>query len=82
MPGYRCPSPMRAQQSFASERGACFGVGVGCPSFGGQRTDRGGSSRLLAAVATELNPQLPADPAGGWALNSRLEAKLQRRSTL
>jgi hypothetical protein len=73
---------MRAQQFFGSENRACFSVGVGCPSFGGQRTDRGGSSRLLAAVVTELNPQLPADPAGWLALNGRLEAKLQRRSTL
>ena len=73
---------MRAQQSFVSESGARFSVGVGCPSFGGQRAVRGGSSRHLAAVVTELNLQLPADPAGGMALNSPLEATLLRRGTL
>jgi hypothetical protein len=82
MPGYQYLSPMRAQQSFVSESGARFSVGMGCPSFGGQRADRDGSNRLLAAVVTELNPQLPVDPAGGVALNSRVELTLLRRGTL
>ena len=35
------------------ESRACFSVGVGCPSFGGQRTVRGGVGRLLARVVTK-----------------------------
>jgi hypothetical protein len=73
---------MRAQQSFVSESSARFSVGVGCPSFGGQRPDCGGSSRLLAGVVTELSAQPPAEPASGLALNSRVELKLLRRGTL
>ena len=49
---------MKAQQSFESESGARFSVGVGCPSFGGQRTDGGGSSRLRASLGTGLKPSL------------------------
>ena len=65
---------MRAQPYFESESSAGFCVGVGCPSFGGQRTDRGGSSRLRTKVVTGLKPQRPAERAGGLALNSRVEA--------
>jgi hypothetical protein len=46
------------------ERRARFSVGLGCPSFGGQRAGRSCSSRLLASVVTDLNPPLPA--AGSW----------------
>ena len=49
---------MKAQQSFESESGARFSVGVGCPSFGGQRTDDGGSSRPRASLGTGLKPSL------------------------
>ena len=59
---------------FQSERRACFSVGVGCPSFGGQRADRGGSTRLRANVVTGLKPQQPAERAGGLALRSQPEA--------
>lgn len=39
----------------------CFSnVGLGCPSFGGQRTGGGGSNRLLATLVTGLNRSLPA----------------------
>ena len=65
---------MRAQPYFESESSAGFSVGVGCPSFGGQRTDRGGSRRLRTKVVTGLKPQRPAERAGGLALNSRVEA--------
>ena len=65
---------MRAQQSFVSESGARFSVGVGCLSFGGQRPDRGGLSRLRARVVTGLKPLRHAEQAGCLALNSRLEA--------
>jgi hypothetical protein len=82
MPGYQYPSPMKALQSFVSESGARFSVGVGCPSFGGQRTDRGDSSRLRASVVTGLKPLRHAEQAGGLALNSRLEATFKRRGTL
>jgi hypothetical protein len=34
------------------EQRALFSVGVGCPSFGGQRTVRGDSSRLLVGLVT------------------------------
>ena len=37
------------------ESRACFSVGVGCPSFGGQRTVRGGVGRLPARVVTSQN---------------------------
>ena len=49
---------MRALLSFVNESGARFSVGMGCPSFGGQRTDSGGSSRLRAALVTGLMPSL------------------------
>jgi hypothetical protein len=65
---------MRAQPYFKSESSAGFSVGVGCPSFGGQRSDRGGSSRLRAKVVTGLKPLLHTEQAGGLASNSRLEA--------
>ena len=38
------------------ERRARFSVGVGCPSFGGQRTVGGGSGRLPAGVVTIFKP--------------------------
>ena len=49
---------MRAQASFVSGHGARFSVGLGCPSFGGQRTGRGGSTRLRASLVTGLMPSL------------------------
>jgi hypothetical protein len=42
------------------EERARFSVGVGCPSFGGQRTVRGDSSRLLAGLVTGQQAWLPA----------------------
>jgi hypothetical protein len=62
-------SSMRAQQSFVSELGARFSVGVGCPSFGGQRTDRGGSSRLRTGLVSKLEPSRP-----GLAESNQLRA--------
>jgi hypothetical protein len=50
---------MRAQPYFESESSAGFSVGVGCPSFGGQRTSRGGSSRPRAAVVTRFKAPRP-----------------------
>jgi hypothetical protein len=52
------PSAMRALPSFVSDNSARFSVGVGCPSFGGQRTNGGGSSRLRASLGTGLKPSL------------------------
>jgi hypothetical protein len=40
------------------ERRARFSVGLGCPSFGGQRTVRGHFSRLLASLVTDLKQPL------------------------
>jgi hypothetical protein len=60
---------MRAQPYFESESSAGFSVGVGCPSFGGQRTDRGGSIRLRAGLVTGLKAPRP-----DLAANSQLEA--------
>jgi hypothetical protein len=51
---------MRAQPYFESESSAGFSVGVGCPSFGGQRTGCGGSGRLRAALVTALKAPRPA----------------------
>jgi hypothetical protein len=42
------------------ERHALFSVGVGCPSYGGQRTVRGDLSRLLFGLVTGQQPWLPA----------------------
>ena len=47
------------------ERRARFSVGVGCPSFGGQRTVRGGSDRLLANVVTISSPMRPGKLLAG-----------------
>jgi hypothetical protein len=60
---------MRAQPYFESESRAGFSVGVGCPSFGGQRTGCGGSGRLRAGLVTGLKAPRP-----GSAAKSRLEA--------
>jgi hypothetical protein len=54
------PSSMRAQSYFESESSAGFSVGVGCPSFGGQRTGCGGSGRLRAGLVTGLKAPQPA----------------------
>jgi hypothetical protein len=40
------------------ERHARFSVGLGCPSFGGQRADRGGASRLLASLVASKRSSL------------------------
>jgi hypothetical protein len=60
---------MRAQPYIESESSAGFSVGVGCPSFGGQRTGRGGSSRPRAGLVTGLKAPRP-----GLAVKSQLEA--------
>jgi hypothetical protein len=60
---------MRAQPYFESESSASFSVGVGCPSFGGQRTDRIGSRRLRAGLVTGSKAARPA-----LASKSQLEA--------
>jgi hypothetical protein len=60
---------MRAQPYFERARTAGFGVRVGCPSFGGLRTDRGGSSRLRAGLVTGLSARRP-----DRAAKSQLEA--------
>jgi hypothetical protein len=39
-------------------RRARFSVGLGCPSYGGQRTDCGASGRLLASLVTGLRSSL------------------------
>jgi hypothetical protein len=49
LPAARCPSLDALSQW---ERRAHFSVGFGCPSFGGQRTLRSRSSRLLASLGT------------------------------
>jgi hypothetical protein len=67
---------MKTQPYFESESCAGFSVGVGCPSFGGQGTDRGGSSRLRTGLVTGLKAQRP-----GLAAKSQLEAILRRRRT-
>jgi hypothetical protein len=50
------------------ERRARFSVGLGCPSFGGQRTGYGSSSRLLASLGTRRRSSLfakhPSQVAG------------------
>ena len=45
-------------------RRACSGAGVGCPSFGGQRTVSGCSSRIRAGLVTRLKPIQLAKRAG------------------
>jgi hypothetical protein len=60
---------MRAQPYVESDSSAGFRVGVGCPSFGGQRTDHGGSSRLRAGFVTGLKTPRPC-----LAAKSQLEA--------
>jgi hypothetical protein len=60
---------MKAQPYFESESSAAFSVGVGCPSFGGQRTGRGGSSRLRSGLVTGLRAPRP-----GLAVTSQLGA--------
>jgi hypothetical protein len=47
------------------ERRARFSVSLGCPSFGGQRTGNGHSSRLLASLVTDLTPSLSGKRAVG-----------------
>jgi hypothetical protein len=46
------------------EKRARFGVGLGCPSFGGQRTVRSSSRRLLARLVTNGRSSL----AGHWLI--------------
>jgi hypothetical protein len=66
---------MRARPYFESERSARFGVGVGCPSFGGQRTVGSGSSRLHATLLTDFKRSMPAmQGRPGTASNSQTEA--------
>jgi hypothetical protein len=58
----RSPMPAAQRLSFDAfsprERRARFSVGVGCPSYGGQRTDCGDSGRLLASLVTSLKSSL------------------------
>ena len=54
------PLASGVRSSLIGRRG-CFSVGLGCPSFGGQRTDSGGASRLPAKLVTGQNRQLPAE---------------------
>jgi hypothetical protein len=54
-------SLMEARLFIVSESRARFSVSAGCPSFGGQRTDRGGSTRLRASLVTGLRPSLPGN---------------------
>jgi hypothetical protein len=61
---------MRAQPYHESESSAGFNVGVGCPSFDGQRTGCGGSGRLRAGLVTGLK-----------APQSALVAKSQREAS-
>jgi hypothetical protein len=66
---------MRAQPYFESENSAGFSVGVGCPSFGGQRTVGSGSIRLYASLVTDSKRSLPAKQGRpGTASNSQAEA--------
>src|SRR5918911_1650768 len=76
----RMPSLVWAARPLASgapfaviERRCLSSVEVGCPSFGGQRTDSGGSSRLLASLVTGSNRQLTATGVGvfGSGLSSQ-----------
>jgi hypothetical protein len=60
---------MRTQPYFESARSAGFSVGVGCPSFGGQRTAHGDSSRLRAGLVTGSKAPRP-----GLAAKSQLDA--------
>jgi len=48
-------------------------VGVGCPSFGGQRTDRARFSGPRAKLVTASNPSRPGKRVGVffWGLNSQ-----------
>ena len=64
----RAPSSAWAARPLASGvrfsligRRGCSNVGLGCPSFGGQRTDSGGVSRLPAKLVAGPNRQLPAN---------------------
>ena len=52
------------------ERRAHFSVGVGCPSFGGQRTGRGGAIRLLASFVTNRRSSLFAKGATWFPAHS------------
>ena len=53
------PMASGARLSLIGRRGYAS-VGLGCPSFGGQRTDSVGASRLLAELVTCPNRLLPA----------------------
>ena len=53
------PLASGARSSLIERRG-CSYVGLGCPSFGGQRTVRGGASRPLAELVAGPNRGLPA----------------------
>ena len=76
--------PLASGAPFAVIRLRCYSsVEVGCPSFGGQRTGSGCSSRLLASLVTGLNRQLTATRVGifgsglhrtlaGWLLVSAM----------
>ena len=60
--------PLASGAPFAVIGKRCFSrVRVGCPSFGGQRTDSGDLSRLLARSATGPNRHLTAAGLGAFA---------------
>jgi hypothetical protein len=66
---------MRAQTYLESKSSAGFSVGVGCPSFGGQRTVGSGSIRLYASLVTDLKRSRPAKQGrSGTASNNQTEA--------
>jgi hypothetical protein len=63
------PLASGARSTLIGRRG-CSNVSLGCPSCGGQRTDGGGSSRLLARLVTSLSPALPGKQVGALFLGS------------
>jgi len=49
-------------------------LGVGCPSFGGQRSGSDDSRRILAELVTDLNRMLPAKLAEVLSAAIRIQA--------
>jgi hypothetical protein len=59
------------------ESRARFSVGLGCPSFGGQRALCNGSVRLRASLVTDLKPPLPEQAPGRHSPSSILGGTLR-----
>ena len=57
-------------RSLLIERRSVRCLGVGCPSFGGQRSGNGGSSRIRAALVTSTRLQRTAKRSEVFALGS------------